>query len=353
MVHNSDGRVYFEGNERREGLGAELYALGLLQSADSVDKEAIVLNTVFKGDKDSRTRLHTYDPTARFTSEEEIQHYLHGMYDVLYTLDAMEANAVLTKSDAVKKQWYRKIENYYVHDDKYNKDTHAGNKVRPLTDEEVARLTTLNSLIENDIINRRAYRDESQFGRNGYYTISMFSPIYAGLSNPNGAPGDVMFRKTAFELYAEKGYHKGFLPYVSNQYAADALAEGSKTYSSWYKRDVALVTDDLVLKKVFDNHYPNWVEFKKDMFNQRISKQNNLKAITIQYELGKPNSTTEVTISSAKEMQALIDAAVAHDVKNLTRATENVPSSWVHLLKQKIYNAYLRMTDDFRESIYK
>ena len=353
MVHNSDGRVYFEGNERREGLGAELYALGLLQSADSVDKEAIVLNTVFKGDKDSKTRLHTYDPTARFTSEEEIQHYLHGMYDVLYTLDAMEANAVLTKSDAVKKQWFRKIENYYVHDDKYNKDTHAGNKVRPLTDGEVARLTTLNSLIENDIINRRAYRNESQLERNGYYTISMFSPIYAGLSNPNGAPGDVMFRKTAFELYAEKGYHKGFLPYVSNQYAADALAEGSKTYSSWYKRDVALVTDNLVLKKVFDNHYPNWVEFKKDMFNQRISKQNNLKAITIQYELGKPNSTTEVTISSAQEMQALIDAAVAHDVKNLTRATENVPSSWVHLLKQKIYNAYLRLTDDFRESIYK
>ena len=353
MVHNSDGAVYFEGNERREGLGAELYALGLLQSADSVDKEAIVLNTVFKGDKDSRTRLHTYDPTARFTSEEEIQHYLHGMYDVLYTLDAMEANAVLTKSDAVKKQWYRKIENYYVHDDKYKKDTHAGNKVRPLTDGEVARLTTLNSLIENDIINRRAYRNESQLERNGYYTISMFSPIYAGLSNPNGAPGDVMFRKTAFELYAEKGYHKGFLPYVSNQYAADALAEGSKTYSSWYKRDVALVTDNLVLKKVFDNHYPNWVEFKKDMFNQRISKQNNLKAITIQYELGKPNSTTEVTISSAQEMQALIDAAVAHDVKNLTRATENVPSSWVHLLKQKIYNAYLRLTDDFRESIYK
>ena len=353
MVHNSDSSIYFEGNGRREGQGAELYALGLLQSADSVDKEAIVLNTIFKGDKDSKTRLHTYDPTARFTSEEEIQHYLHGMYDVLYTLDAMEANAVLTQTDAVKKQWFRKIENYYVRDDKYNKDTHAGNKVRPLTDEEVTRLTTLNSLIENDIINRRAYQNETQYGRNGYYTISMFSPIYAGLSNPNGAPGDVMFRKTAFELYAEKGYHKGFLPYVSNQYAADALAEGSKTYSSWFRRDVALVTDNLVLKKVFDNRYPNWAEFKKDMFNQRISKQNNLKVITIQYELDKPNSTKEVTISSAQEMQALIDAAVAHDVKNLKRATENVPSSWVHLLKQKIYNAYLRSTDDFRESIYK
>ena len=44
----------------------------------------------------------------------------------------------------------------------------------------------------------------------------MFSPIYAGLNNPNGTPGDVMFRKTAFELYAEKGYYQGLLPYVSN-----------------------------------------------------------------------------------------------------------------------------------------
>lgn len=52
-------------------------------------------------------------------------------------------------------------------------------------------------------------------------------------------------------------------------------------------------------------------------------------------------------------MQALIVAAVAHDVKNLKRATENVPSSWVHLLKQKICNAYLCLTDDFRDSIYK
>ena len=39
-VHNSDGHIYFEGKGRREGLGAELYALGLLQSADSLDKYA-------------------------------------------------------------------------------------------------------------------------------------------------------------------------------------------------------------------------------------------------------------------------------------------------------------------------
>ena len=353
MTHNSDGHIYFEGNGRREGLGAELYALGLLQSADSLEKDAIVLNTLYKGDKDSLTRLHAYNPTERYKSAADLQQYVHGMYDVLYTLDAMEAKAVVSKSNDVKKKWYRKIENFYVKDSKYKKDTHAGNSVRPLTNEEVAKLTSLESLIDNNIINRRAYRDNSQYVRNGYHVISMFSPIYAGLSNSKGAPGDIMFRKTAYELLAEKGYENGFLPYVSNKYAEEAKQKGSVAYSDWLRKDVGLVTDDLVLSKVFNNQYKSWADFKKAMFNERIAKQDRLKPITIQYELGDANSTKEVTITSAAQMQQLIDAAVAKDITNIDRATSYVSTSWVHLLKQKIYNAYLRSTDDFRQSIYK
>ena len=353
MTHNSDGHIYFEGNGRREGLGAELYALGLLQSADSLEKDAIVLNTLYKGDKDSLTRLHAYNPTERYKSAADLQEYVHGMYDVLYTLDAMEAKAVVSKSNDVKKKWYRKIENFYVKDSKYKKDTHAGNSVRPLTNEEVAKLTSLESLIDNNIINRRAYRDNSQYVRNGYHVVSMFSPIYAGLSNSKGAPGDIMFRKTAYELLAEKGYENGFLPYVSNKYAEEAKQKGSVAYSDWLRKDVGLVTDDLVLSKVFNNQYKSWADFKKAMFNERIAKQDRLKPITIQYELGDAKSTKEVTITSAEQMQRMIDEAVARDITNIDRTTSHTPASWVHLLKQKIYNAYLRTTDDFRESIYK
>ena len=353
MTHNSDGHIYFEGNGRREGLGAELYALGLLQSADSLEKDAIVLNTLYKGDKDSLTRLHAYNPTERYKSAADLQEYVHGMYDVLYTLDAMEAKAVVSKSNDVKKKWYRKIENFYVKDSKYKKDTHAGNSVRPLTNEEVAKLTSLESLIDNNIINRRAYRDNSQYVRNGYHVVSMFSPIYAGLSNSKGAPGDIMFRKTAYELLAEKGYQNGFIPYVSNKYAEEAKQKGSVAYSDWLRKDVGLVTDDLVLSKVFNNQYKSWADFKKAMFNERIAKQDRLKPITIQYELGDAKSTKEVTITSAEQMQRMIDEAVARDITNIDRTTSHTPASWVHLLKQKIYNAYLRTTDDFRESIYK
>ena len=353
MVHNSDSNIYFEGYGRREGQGAELFALGLLESAESLSSHGLVLNTVYEGNKDDLNRVHAYNPVERFNSDEAIQSYMHGSYDVLYTLDAMEAAAVLGQSNDVKKKWFRKLENYYVRDPRYNNETHAGNRIRPLTDEEVAQLTTLESLIDNNIINRRGYDDNREYRRNGYYMINMFSPVYSALSNSKGAPGDIMFRKIAYELLAEKGYHKGFLPYVSNQYAGEAFARGNRTFSAWFGRDVGLVTDELVLEKVFDGEYETWGDFKKEMFYERIDKQDNLKPITIQYELGKANSTKEVTITSAQEMQELINEAVARDISNIDRATSHAPASWVHLLKQKIYNAYLRITDDFKESIYK
>ena len=204
-----------------------------------------------------------------------------------------------------------------------------------MTNEEVAKLTSLESLIDNNIINRRAYRDNSQYVRNGYHVVSMFSPIYAGLSNSKGAPGDIMFRKTAYELLAEKGYQNGFIPYVSNKYAEEAKQKGSVAYSDWLRKDVGLVTDDLVLSKVFNNKYKSWADFKKAMFNERIAKQDRLKPITIQYELGDAKSTKEVTITSAAQMQQLIDAAVAKDITNIDRATSYVSPSWVHLLKTK------------------
>ena len=353
MVHNSDSNIYFEGYGRREGQGAELFALGLLESAESLSSHGLVLNTVYEGNKDDLNRVHAYNPVERFNSDEAIQSYMNGSYDVLYTLDAMEAAAVLGQSNDVKKKWFRKLENYYVRDPRYNNETHAGNKIRPLTDEEVAQLTTLESLIDNNIINRRGYDDNREYRRNGYYMINMFSPVYSALSNSKGAPGDIMFRKIAYELLAEKGYHKGFLPYVSNQYAGEAFARGNRTFSAWFGRDVGLVTDELVLEKVFNGEYETWGDFKKEMFYERIDKQDNLKPITIQYELGKANSTKEVTITSAEEMQELINEAVARDITNIDRATSHAPASWVHLLKQKIYNAYLRITDDFKESIYK
>ena len=352
MTHNSDGAIYFEGYGRREGLGAELYARGLLQSSPSADESTITLNTLFKVDKDSKTRMHTYNFKERVQNEADLQHYVHGMFDMIYTLDYLEGTSMLKQSDAAKLQWFRKMENYYI-TDKYGKETHAGNQTRSFTAEEIKQLKTFDSLIENDVITRRENKESGKYGRNGYLSLSLFSPIYSALSNPNGAPGDVMFRRTAYELLAAKGYHDGFVPYVSGQYSQEAFDEGKKTWDGWSGRDVGLVTDQKVLENVFKGEYTSWAAFKKAMYKERIDQLTKLKPITIEYELKNPNSTKKVTIRSYAEMQQLMDAAVAEDVRNITNATSRVESSWVNLLKKKIYNAYLRETDDFRQSIFK
>ena len=351
MTHNSDGSIYFEGYGRREGLGAELYARGLLQSTPSPNEPTITLNTLFKTDKDSKTRMHTYNFKERVQNAADLQHYVHGMFDMIYTLDYLEGTSMVKQSDAAKLQWFRKMENYYI-TDKYGKQTHAGNQTRSFTAEEIKQLTSFESLIDNDVITRRENKDSGQYPRNGYLSLSLFSPIYSALSNPNGAPGDVMFRRTAYELLAAKGYHEGFVPYVSGKYSEEAAAEGKTTWDGWLRRDVGLVTDQKVLENVFKGEYASWAAFKKAMYQERIDQLTKLKPITIEYELRNPNSTKQVTIRSYAEMQKLMDEAVAEDVRNITNATNRVEASWVNLLKKKIYNAYLRETDDFRQSIF-
>ena len=351
MTHNSDGSIYFEGYGRREGLGAELYARGLLQSTPSPNEPTITLNTLFKTDKDSKTRMHTYNFKERVQNTADLQHYVHGMFDMIYTLDYLEGTSMVKQSDAAKLQWFRKMENYYI-TDKYGKQTHAGNQTRTFTAEEIKQLTSFESLIDNDVITRRENKDSGQYPRNGYLSLSLFSPIYSALSNPNGAPGDVMFRRTAYELLAAKGYHEGFVPYVSGKFSEEAAAEGKTTWDGWLRRDVGLVTDQKVLENVFKGEYASWAAFKKAMYQERIDQLTKLKPIIIEYELRNPSSTKQVTIRSYAEMQKLMDEAVAEDVRNITNATNRVEASWVNLLKKKIYNAYLRETDDFRQSIF-
>lgn len=333
MVHNLDSNTFFYGFGRRTGQGPELYARGLLQNVSNTEDNIIALNTMYTelDKKDSLIRVQPYNPVERFNSQEDLNTYAHHMFDAIYMLDYLEGSVVLQQDAAVKKAWFRKIENYYD-------GVHAGNQIRPLTDEEVAKLVTFYDLIDQSIMNRRQYSDNEKLARNGYYNTFLLSPIYSALDNPTGAPGDLMFRRMAYELLAAKGYDEGFVPYVSNQLKSESPN--------------GIVTDTVVLQHVFENKYATWSEFKKDMYKDRIDQLTKLKPITIVYELDKPNSTNTVTINSYRDLENLMKAAVEEDMKRLDRATSNVNTSWVHSLKRKVYSELLRSTDEFRNSIF-
>ncbi|HHW3839230.1 TPA: ZmpA/ZmpB/ZmpC family metallo-endopeptidase [Streptococcus suis] len=352
MVHNQDGDIYLKGYGRRIGQGMEVYAQGLLQNVFNVTEMNLGFNAVYNSDE--ANRVHVGDPVARFNSEADFNEYYHNQFDVLYLLDYLEGTNILAQSDAAKKAWLRKIENYYVQNN--GVDTHAGNSARALTDDEVASLKSFNDLINQSIIVQRQYvnnptNTSKKWDRNSYVSVPMFAANFSALSNSNGSPGDIMFRRMAFELIAAKGYTDGFVPYASGQLSDLAMEKGSKIYDTWTKKDVGLITDNLVLDYVFQGQYTSWADFKKAMFAERLAKvaAGQLKPFTMQYELGVADSTKEVTVTSFEQLQTLTKEAMEADIK---ANSLNLNNSRVHALKVKVYQALMNSTNDFRTSIF-
>ena len=350
MTHNSDREIYLGGYGRRSGLGPEFYAKGLLQAPDHPDDATITINSILKYDEaENANRLQVKDPTQRFNSAEDLRKYIHNLFDLVYTLEKLEGEAVVNLGANEKGELLRKIENEYKSDPDGNK-VYATNVVRRLKPDELNKLTSFNSLIENDIITRRKYIDEGEYKRNGYYTINLFSPIYSALSSDNGTPGDLMGRRMAFELLAAKGYKEGMVPYISNQYEKEAKDRGRKIKS--YGKEMGLVTDDLVLEKVFNNKYTSWVDFKKDMYKERVQQFSKLNRVNFFNPNDPWGRQRNVTVTNISVLERMIEEAVRGDAADDVAKLYPDTNSRVLKLKKAIFKAYLDQTKDFRISIF-
>ena len=348
MTHNSDREIYLGGYGRRSGLGPEFYAKGLLQAPDHPDDATITINSILKYDEvENANRLQVKDPTQRFNNAEDLHKYMHNLFDLVYTLEKLEGEAVVKLNVSQKYNLLRKVENKFKYDQDGN-DVYATNVVRRLTIDEINKLNSFDSLIENDIITSRGYKDQ-EYKRNGYFTINLFSPIYSALSGEKGTPGDLMGRRIAFELLAAKGYKEGMVPYISNQYEKEAKANGSKINS--YGKEIGLVTDKLVLDMVFNKQYKSWVEFKKAMYKERENKFNKLTNISFI----NPNNwgrQEKVTIDNIAKLRSIIEEAVKEDAEDYVAQVYPDTNSRVLKLQKAIFKAYLDKTKDFKTSIF-
>ena len=355
MTHDSDQDIYLGGYGRRSGLGPEFFAKGLLQAPDQPSDATITINSILRHSKSDSTegsRLQVLDPTERFQNAADLQNYVHNMFDLIYMLEYLEGQSIVKKLNVYQKMAaLRKIENKYVKDPVDGNEVYATNVVKELTAEEAQKLTTFDSLIDHNILSAREYQS-GDYERNGYYTIKLFAPIFSALSSEKGTPGDLMGRRIAYELLAAKGFKDGMVPYISNQYEEAAKQKG-KTINL-YGKERGLVTDDLVLDKVFEGKYSSWADFKKAMYNERVKQFGNLKQVTFKDPTKPWPSYATKTINSVTELQALMDQAVLKDAEG-PRWSNYDPEidSAVHKLKRAIFKAYLDQTKDFRTSIFK
>lgn len=354
MTHDSDQDIYLGGYGRRNGLGPEFFAKGLLQAPDRPSDATITINSILKHSKSDSTegsRLQVLDPTERFQNAADLQNYVHNMFDLIYMMEYLEGQSIVNKLSVYQKMAaLRKIENKYVKDPADGNEVYATNVVKELTEAEARNLNSFESLIDHNILSAREYQS-GDYERNGYYTIKLFAPIYSALSSEKGTPGDLMGRRIAYELLAAKGFKDGMVPYISNQYEEDAKQQGQTI--NLYGKERGLVTDELVLKKVFDGKYKTWAEFKTAMYQERVDQFGNLKQVTFKDPTKPWPSYGTKTINNVDELQALMDQAVLKDAEG-PRWSNYDPEidSAVHKLKRAIFKAYLDQTNDFRSSIF-
>ena len=355
MTHDSDQDIYLGGYGRRSGLGPEFFAKGLLQAPDQPSDATITINSILKhstSDSTEGSRLQVLNPTERFQNAADLQNYVHNMFDLIYMLEYLEGQSIVNKLNVYQKMAaLRKIENKYVKDPADGNEVYATNVVKELTEAEAQKLTSFESLIDHNILSSREYQT-GDYERNGYYTIKLFAPIFSALSSEKGTPGDLMGRRIAYELLAAKGFKDGMVPYISNQYEEAAKQKG-KTINL-YGKERGLVTDNLVLDKVFEGKHSSWAAFKKAMYDERVKQFGNLKQVTFKDPTQSWMSNATKTIQRVKELQELMDQAVLKDAEG-TRWSDYKPEidSAVHKLKRAIFKAYLDKTNDFRTSIFK
>ncbi|VPD72243.1 immunoglobulin A1 protease [Streptococcus pneumoniae] len=354
MTHDSDQDIYLGGYGRRSGLGPEFFAKGLLQAPDHPYDATITINSILKHSKSDSlegSRLQVLDPTERFQNSADLQNYVHNMFDLIYMLEYLEGKSIVKKLNVSQKmEALRKIENQYLTDPADGNEVYATNVVKELTEEEARNLNSFDSLIDNNILSAREYK-AGTYERNGYFTIKLFAPIFSALSSEKGTPGDLMGRRIAYELLAAKGFKDGMVPYISNQYEGIAKQNGQTI--NLYGKKQGLVTDKLVLEKIFSGKYPSWTAFKKAMYQERIAQFDHLTKVIFKDPTKPWPSYGTKTINNVDELQALMDQAVLKDAEGPRWSNYNPEiDSAVHKLKRAIFKAYLDQTNDFRSSIF-
>ena len=346
MTHLLDGTVLFNNHGRRDGTGAEFYARGIFENSYNPEKDTY-FNLNFVYDESDKNGFYNKTPD-RFKTAEDLKSYMKGSFDVLYTLDYLEAEASRNLSAEDKMSYFKKItpitstgpRTWVDYRNPAVKPTHKSEEIQALTLEDAKKLTDIDSLIDNHIMVNRyiiaGFLDKGKIAANGYYTVDMFDTIYGVSQNDSGMSGDITFRKQAFELMGALGYYGGFVPYVSNQFKEEAEAENKP------------LSDTYIFNKVLNGK--SYAEFKKAQFKERVAKIDQLKPLTIQYE-GRQISLT------SQKLSELMQKAVQEELKqikagNTTARTYTFIETPVQKLKKAIYKAYLKDSDDFRQSIY-
>lgn len=326
MTHNYDGLVFLGGPGRRNGVGAEAYASGMLQSPgqNGGGYGGLGVNLSYSWEDDGNN-IYNSDP-KKFHNQEMWDKYMKGYNDALTLLDYLEGEAAIKAGRDVQRHWFKKMGKTDI------RATRFTDHVRPLTDEEWRNLNlqSVNDLVDNQLmtkhgLNNGTYSQDNDWGT--YITVDYLTGIYGGGDNSKGVPGAAMFKHNTFRVWGRYGYENGFVGYASNKHREQALRDGH-----------AQLSDDYAINKISGGTHQTMEDFKKDYFNDMITQLKTKGMIDIQIDGVQYSSYDSLANKFSQTVQA--DAkARRHD--------------HTRTFKGKLFKALLHNTDNFLSSIFK
>ena len=343
-AHLIDSKVFLKNNGRRFDAGGEDYADAFFMQA--FEEFGIVMNLSMRFNTD--VKVGTNFTVDRINSKDKIQDYYRKVFETIYLMDYIEAQAFLEldleEQKAVAVQASYPNENEKLPNGKtYSTDEYAKYRARQTTRYTRlnsisgfnTKLSTINDLIDNKIQLRSGAVSiqtlgDNRYGGEGFNVVHWYQP-----SNPDGRPDSYSLKWLSYEMLGYKGYDKGLVEYASN-----INYERRPIYSSFEKpengtTDVNYKSDKMALEKISDGEYSDFDTYKKARFAEVAEKLERLdttinvkeyvqkfyEALKKDAELAKSNEKTELTNSSA--------------------------------LRSEIYYTLKNKTDDFRDEIYK
>ncbi|WP_347301329.1 ZmpA/ZmpB/ZmpC family metallo-endopeptidase [Dolosigranulum savutiense] len=326
MTHNYDGLVFLGGPGRRNGVGAEAYASGMLQSPgqNGGGYGGLGVNLSYSWEDDGNN-IYNSDP-KKFHNQEMWDKYMKGYNDALTLLDYLEGEAAIKAGRDVQRHWFKKMGKTDI------RATRFTDHVRPLTDEEWRNLNlqSVNDLVDNQLmtkhgLNNGTYSQDNDWGT--YITVDYLTGIYGGGDNSKGVPGAAMFKHNTFRVWGRYGYENGFVGYASNKHREQALRDGH-----------AQLSDDYAINKISGGKHQTMEDFKKDYFNDMITQLKTKGMIDIQIDGVQYSSYDSLANKFSQTVQADTKAR-RHD--------------HTRTFKGKLFKALLHNTDNFLSSIFK
>lgn len=288
-MHNLDGKIILGGYGRRYGHGPESFARGLFQTPSDID--GLGFNWIF----DTSGQYLHYNPSAeQFQTMTDMERYMRRVFDIMYTLDLAEADAMFRQGKSYILNNYNHLSLKSVWD-KSNKEDVVQDIYNAPDFDINWKLETVDDLIDHGIVSGHII--QRNYGLNNYYSVKVTDANYGVNENPDGVSGGYTFRRIAMELMAEKGYYGGLIPYASNQYGEEYLLKHG-TFAS----------DSYIIGRLFENdEYHNLKDFRKAMFKRRRENTDYLKPFTIFYQNNpnyRVNSYSDIVNLMDKEMAA-------------------------------------------------